>query len=148
MVRRIRLMADYICYPLWEMDPSDSYEIDPRSLPLRQETILRLDHWADIYDGILNMDDPASSGFKTEKDEEDWIQEGVLLWKLLQQELGTDYQVYYYLERTATNIVSQEELEELFPGKYTKNESPYSSAQFKERILTFVYYNDSDSPTT
>jgi hypothetical protein len=142
-------MADYICYPLWGLDDPDFGDIDPRSLPLKRETILRLDHWADVYDGILNIEDPISSGFETEADEEDWIQEGVLLWKLLQQELGPDYKVYFLVpELASTELASPEELEELFPGKYTKTESPYSGMQFEERILKFIPYNNySDDQT-
>src|SRR6478672_3670111 len=118
MVRHIKLMADYYCYPLWGMEDPDLGDIDPRSLPLQQETILRLDHWADVYDNILNIDDPASAGFQTEAEREDWIQEGVLLWKRLQQELGPEYKVYFHFPGPHLNLASPEELDKLFPGKY------------------------------
>ena len=133
-------MADYICYPLWGMDPPFG-DIDPRTLPLKRETILRLDHWSDVYDGILNMADPASSDFQTQADEEDWIQEGVLLWKLLQEELGPEYKVYFLVpELSSTALASPEELEELFPGKYTQTESPYSATQFREFASVVTVY--------
>ena len=144
MVRRIKLMADYTSEPLWDMDP-DEREIDPRSLPLRRETIHRLDHWAYIFDSILNMDDPASSDFQTEAEEEDWVQEGILLWKRLQQELGPEYKVYFLVPEFPSMLASPEEVDKLFAGKYTNAESPYSPALIKERIRAFVPANELDN---
>lgn len=121
MVRRIELMTDYFCYPLWGMDYPDMGDIDPGSLPLQRETILRLERWADVYNSILNVEDPASTDFKTEAEEADWIQEGILLWKILQQELGPEYRVYFLVpDLTHALLASPEELDTLFPGKYTK----------------------------
>lgn len=40
MIKKIKLMADYDCYPVWDMD--EIGEIDPSELPLSKETIKRL----------------------------------------------------------------------------------------------------------
>ena len=44
-------MADYECYPLWWVNSDKAGDIDPETLPLSQETITRLEKWADIYEG-------------------------------------------------------------------------------------------------
>jgi len=47
---------------------------------------------------MLNMDDPASSGFKSEEEEKRFIDDGYKLTCLLQEELGDNYIVVYHSE--------------------------------------------------
>ncbi|MEH2291751.1 MAG: hypothetical protein V7K31_01120 [Nostoc sp.] len=42
---KIKLMADYGCYPLWWVSPEKVGNIDPETLPLIPETIKRLNKW-------------------------------------------------------------------------------------------------------
>jgi hypothetical protein len=49
MAIKIELMADYQCYPLWWIEPDKVGNIDPKTLPLSQETLNRLEKWADAY---------------------------------------------------------------------------------------------------
>ncbi|MEG4021262.1 hypothetical protein [Microcoleus sp. S13C4] len=93
MMQRIKLMADFDCYPLWDMD--DGGDIDPTDLPLREATIERLLNWQNIYDGIMDWDDPASAGFASKQEEIAFEREGISLWQKVQKELGDDYQVFY-----------------------------------------------------
>lgn len=93
MMQRIKLMADFDCYPLWDMD--DGGDIDPTDLPLSEATIERLLNWQNIYDGIIDWDDPASAGFASKQEERAFEREGISLWQKVQQELGDDYQVFY-----------------------------------------------------
>lgn len=51
MYKRIKLMAYFDCYPLWDMD--DVGDIDPAELPLIEKTIARLLEWQKIYDGKI-----------------------------------------------------------------------------------------------
>lgn len=141
-MKHIKLMADYICYPLWELgDPDYMGDIDPRCLPLPKATILRLDHWAAVFDDILVWDDSASSGFKTKEEEDAWDQEGVLLWKELQQKLGPAYQVDFFFHGDV--FASFAAFEQAYPGQYQAQESPYSPETFQERILKWIW-NDID----
>lgn len=94
MIRRIRLMADYQYFPLWEMD--DVGDIDPNELPLSEETITRLLKWQKIYDETMNWDAPSMSNFASKEDLIDFEIEGINLWNELQKELGEDYQIYYF----------------------------------------------------
>lgn len=95
-MKKIKLMADYYCFPLWNDSPGEVGNIDPESLPLSTELKARLNDWSKKYDLILNDDDPASSGFETKEDEQNFIREGGELAKYLQIELGDSYKITYY----------------------------------------------------
>ena len=88
-------MPDYDCYPLWHAGGEDVGNINPDNLPLSKETVERLDRWAKAYDLTLNREDPPSSGFESEEASIKFDEEGQTLWKILQQELGPEYQVIY-----------------------------------------------------
>ncbi len=60
-------MPDYQCSPLW-WGGGEIGNVDPKTLPLRKETLIRLDQWADLYDSQLNMADPLSSNFFSESE--------------------------------------------------------------------------------
>lgn len=98
MKRKIKMMADYECYPLWLIDTNQFMNIDPVTLPLSQETVKLLEEWAVIYDSTLKLDDPASSGFLNYQEQEAFEQQGVSLWKQLRQELSSEYEVFYFSE--------------------------------------------------
>ncbi len=97
MIKKIKLMADYHYYPLWDMEEPDN--IDPNELPLQKETIKRLLIWSQVYDDILNLNDPSSSDFSSEMKEQEFEKEGVKLWKELQKELKSSYEVFYFSEQ-------------------------------------------------
>lgn len=80
------------------MSPDKAGDIDPETLPLSQETITRLEKWADIYDAKLNWEDPGNSpGFSAEE-KTAFEEEGISLWKQLQKELALNYEVVYFSE--------------------------------------------------
>jgi hypothetical protein len=144
MMKHIKLMADYTCYPLWEAGDSNyTGDFDPGSLPLQKETILRLDNWANVFDDTLVWDDPISSGFKTKEQEDAWDQEGVLLWKKLQQELGADYQVNFFFHGNLFTCF--DEFKRAYPGQYQAQECPYIPETWKERTLTFIWRDDAST---
>lgn len=92
-MRTIRLMADYQCFPLWEASPGQVGNIDPKSLPISDELRIKLMNWARDYDETLNMDDPVSSGFRSDKEEAEFIEAGLELADRLRSELGSDFVV-------------------------------------------------------
>ncbi|MGQ8707722.1 hypothetical protein ACUTSW_17295 [Serratia sp. TSA_198.1] len=97
-MKTIKLMADYHCHPLWGTTPEDLGDISPEELPISSELKHSLRKWAERYDAILNMDDPVSSGFKNEKEEKQFIDDGYKLAILLQEELGDSYNIIYHFE--------------------------------------------------
>ena len=90
-------MADYECFPLWGVDRVGN--VDPEDLPLSDETKSWLERWAEAYDQTLNRQDPLSSGFATQQDEDAFESEGKALWNKLKDELGSAYHVLYYSQR-------------------------------------------------
>ncbi|MEH2403806.1 hypothetical protein [Nostoc sp.] len=115
---KIKLMADYGCYPLWWVSPEKVGNIDPETLPLIPETIKRLNKWEEIYNAKLNWEDPAnSSGFLSEEAEADFEEEGISLWKQLQTELAPNYQVVYFSELLGKVLTHPSELDVLRPIK-------------------------------
>ncbi|RHX77450.1 hypothetical protein [Leptospira yasudae] len=97
MLTSLKLMTDYYCFPLWIKDSSNVFDnIDPEKLPISDILKKRLLSWSTLYDQILNLEDPASSNFKSEEDENRFYEEGESLWRLLQEELRGKYKVYYY----------------------------------------------------
>ncbi|CBN54685.1 MULTISPECIES: hypothetical protein [Kamptonema] len=111
MVQRIKLMADFDCYPLWDRD--DGGDIEPWELPLSEETIERLLNWQKIYDGIIDWDDPASAGFASEQEEIAFEREGISLWQQLQKELGDEYEIVYFSQLQHRIVSHLDELEEI-----------------------------------
>ncbi|CAD5982140.1 Antitoxin [Planktothrix tepida] len=109
---KIRLMTDYGCYPLWWDEPDQVGDLEPESLPLSQETIQRLYHWADAFETRLNLADPSDSPEVTPEEIERFEWEGLSLWKQLDQELAPDYEVVYFssnFHQIFTNPVKLEE---------------------------------------
>jgi hypothetical protein len=62
-MKKLRLMCDYFCYPIWHDDGKMSGEfgdIDPRTLSISRVLAEELIAWSDSFDRGLDMDDPAS----------------------------------------------------------------------------------------
>jgi hypothetical protein len=91
--RKIKLMADYECWPLWEASPGVVDNIDPSSLPISDSLRYELRNWAREFDATLNWADPASSGFPNETAEREFRIAGVEIARRLQQELGAGFEV-------------------------------------------------------
>lgn len=95
MMRIIKLMADYQCFPLWENSPGVVGNVDPASLPISSNLTERLNDWASRFDTTLNSDCPMSSGFLSDTEERKFINDGRYLCQALQAELGDGYLVTY-----------------------------------------------------
>jgi hypothetical protein len=89
---RIKLMADYDCWPLWHSGGDEVGDIDPQSLPLTEELVSDLNGWKAKLDDALNRDDPGNTqwpdGFFVE-----FNREGRNLARRLKIELGSSYEV-------------------------------------------------------
>lgn len=111
MTKKIELMTDYYCHPLWEIGPDSNGDLAPEMLPLQQETIQRLQKWAASFDSILNEDDPAASDFASEEDLQAFEKEGICLWHQLRAELSPDYEVGYFSQLRRKHFTHPRELE-------------------------------------
>ncbi|MCL7456258.1 hypothetical protein ACIBVK_28625 [Micromonospora echinofusca] len=93
-------MADYECYPTWLTGSAGVGNVDPAELPISNGLAAALLQWAQIYDGTLDRDDPASSGFPDADQEADFYVAGHELARRLAAELSGRYTVEYFDGRT------------------------------------------------
>ena len=91
MVRKIKLMTDYYCYPLWETLDSQLYNINPEDLDISNDLKIEILNWAKKYDNTLNFDYPVLSWFKTHKEEVNFIKQWKELAYKLQFELWNNF---------------------------------------------------------
>jgi len=75
-MKKIKLMPDYHCFPLWRIDDDICCNIDPYSLPVSNMLAEELTNWANEYDKTLNMNDPVNSGFEDTEKEQAFIDKG------------------------------------------------------------------------
>ena len=99
MAKKITLMTDYGCDPLWWEEPYIAGDIAPESLPLSKDTIARLHQWANHYNTRLNWDDTSNSPIPKPEEVAQFETEGINLWQQLRQELAPDYEVFYFSDR-------------------------------------------------
>ena len=94
--RRIRLMADYFCHPLWRNGGAEVGDIDPATLPISDGLKRDLDAWARAFDAILDMDDPANKGgFQSPQARDDFTARGADLARRLRDELGPAWEIEF-----------------------------------------------------
>lgn len=86
-------MADYQCYPIWNMSPGEYGDMAPCELPISKDLQESLLKWVAIYDEILDVEYPPNSGFKSEGLERDFKLEGERLVMDLRSELGPEFSV-------------------------------------------------------
>jgi len=114
MKKKIELLADYGCSPLWEYEDNDLVDNAPPSeYPLSEATIERLLNWQKIYDGIIDWDDPAAADFASVQEEIVFEREGISLWLQLQKELGDEYEIVYFSQFQQRVVSHLDELEEI-----------------------------------
>jgi hypothetical protein len=67
LTRRVKVMADYDCHPLWTLDEGRYGDFAPETLDLSPELTSDLNAWAEAYTSSLNSDDPANSRWTDEQ---------------------------------------------------------------------------------
>ena len=84
--RRIKVMTDYGCYPLWAMDQGKIGPFSPYHLGVSLELENDLWAWASEYDMSLDADDPANSTWSKERHHQH-LEQGLSLARRIKQEL-------------------------------------------------------------
>jgi hypothetical protein len=110
MKRKLKLMPDYQCHPLWGSGPEGPGNVDPSTLPLSDTTVAALNRWAQRFDERLNLEDPPHSREPSAAEVEAFEQEGIRLWKQLRQELASGYEVSYRSEKRGTLFTDPQQL--------------------------------------
>jgi hypothetical protein len=104
--RRILVMSDYECDPLWTHDPGRSGTFSPRELPLSEALIADLEVWAASYDTSFNHEDYSQPHW-SEAQYQAHYAEGVALARRLKQELP-DRQIFVW--RSADGSIGHVEI--------------------------------------
>lgn len=94
-MRRLKLMADYECHPLWGTVAAEIGDVDPASLPISAALVADLAAWAAAYDATLDRADPAASGFATDEAAAAFRARGAVLARRLEAELGAGYEIVF-----------------------------------------------------
>jgi hypothetical protein len=92
-MKRLKLMPDYQCFPIWNISPGEYGDVNPAELPISKVLQLDLSRWAAAYDGTLNLEYPPASGFVSEEAGRAFEEEGTRLLTLLRDELGPGFVV-------------------------------------------------------
>ncbi|MEO1144331.1 MAG: hypothetical protein AAFY26_01840 [Cyanobacteria bacterium J06638_22] len=107
---RFSLKMDFGSWPTWYADGERCGDFDPAELPLSQDTLKRLNKWADVYNSAYEDDYPYRFNFPSPETERLWSREGFRLWAQLHHELGSDYQVsskIFYQDKDLTVTFGQ-----------------------------------------
>jgi hypothetical protein len=100
MNKTIKLMADYDCFPIWEIFDDGTENIDPEALEISNELKQSLNLWSDLYDQTMNIEDPVNSRFASKNLEDEFEREGQRLWSELKKQLSPIYRVLYFSEES------------------------------------------------
>lgn len=93
---RLRLMAEFDCFPLWKQTTDGVENIAPASLAVSPELQRDINAWANAWQATFNRSDPLASGFTSALDEVRFDEAGRELWARLQKELRSDFEVSYF----------------------------------------------------
>lgn len=114
VVKIIKFMNDYDCTSLWWASHSKSGPIEYDELPLSSELVELLETRDEKYNNTLNWEDPSSTQLLSEEKLSNFEQEGITLWRRLQEELKPYYFVTFFSEVLRREVNSLEELKERY----------------------------------
>jgi hypothetical protein len=98
---RLKVRADFQCYPIWRDDDGLWLDIDPASLPISEGLAGEFDAWAAAYDATFNDEYPPESAFPDQATKDAFVATGRDLSDRLAAELGAGTQVEYVRTRLA-----------------------------------------------
>ncbi|MEL4894546.1 hypothetical protein [Crocosphaera sp. Alani8] len=94
-MKTIVVALEYGISPFWDCE--NATFIEPEELEISDELKLMLTRWTEIYDSILNMSDPKSSGFSTSEEREAFRRKGLCIFQQIKEELGHGY-IFEYVD--------------------------------------------------
>jgi hypothetical protein len=101
---RMKVMADYDCYPIWSSDEDGYRNLDPMELAISFELQEQLLEWSQRYDSILDREDPQRSGFATGAEETSFDIQGRSLAVALRAELGEPIAYFSLISRQLEDV--------------------------------------------
>lgn len=94
-MKKIIIMSEYKCYPLWESKADGLANFEAYELDIPYKLAERIEGWGDQFESTYNIDDPVSSGFKTEDEKSRFVETGKVLMQELHTALGQDFMIEY-----------------------------------------------------
>jgi hypothetical protein len=104
-VSKIRVMAEYECFPVWIIRGTETLNPPPEDLGVGQDLAADLRRWAADFDSTFNPDDPLSSGFQEANDEEEFNERGRGLAHRVAAAVGSEFQVAYFDLLTGRDVL-------------------------------------------
>jgi hypothetical protein len=91
--RRLRLSAEIACHPTRLEHAGTAENVAPSDLPVSPALASALNEWADRWDAIYDLADPASAAFPSEAEEQRFHRDAETLSARLRAELGPEWAV-------------------------------------------------------
>lgn len=91
----IKIMAEYQCFPLWDVGMTGPDNINPETLPISAALAKDFQRWADRYDLTLDQTYPPDSRFESAEAHSRFVTDGRLLARRLKDEMGNAVKVSY-----------------------------------------------------
>jgi hypothetical protein len=100
----IKIMPEYRCYPVWMLSDEGFYEVtSPNHLPISNMLKELLDGWQKKYEETFDEYYPPWGGFKTPAEESAFNDQGTLIFNMMTEEIGSDFDVKYFLDGIVYN---------------------------------------------
>lgn len=94
-MKRLKLLAEYDCWPVWDISGDDTKDINPRLLNISSELVDLLNEWASDFETTFDDEYPPDSGFSSEEKEKEFLRKGDIIFQLLKEQLSGDTEVIY-----------------------------------------------------
>ena len=85
MLKRAKLMVDYQCWCIWDMD--EPRNVNPDTLAISQHLQTKLHKWESEFDATLDLTNHTKIGFKSKDEQSDFYDRGWLLFEELKAAL-------------------------------------------------------------
>jgi hypothetical protein len=96
MQKRLEIMPDYDCSPIWALNKYDFFEpIEIEDVAIQEDLKVEIFEWNTLFQNTLDRKDPRNSGFSTNEDLDSFEKKGIEIWKKLIKQLPESIILYY-----------------------------------------------------
>ena len=94
-MRKIIIMSEYGGFPLWESKKDGLTNFSAYNLPIPNDLAKKIEDWGDQFEATYVVNNPSSSGFQDDEDQNKFINEGQSLFYELKEVLGISFELEY-----------------------------------------------------
>lgn len=102
---RLRVLAEYECWPLWQEVRNGVRNLAPEDLGLPESLASGFHAWARKYEETFDPTYPMNSGFADVASENEFYAQGLELAREMAAMIGDDAEVYFLDGRTGQSTV-------------------------------------------